>query len=486
MMPKIVILPTDIVIALLIAAIIGYGFAVSRSEELQERWRYVFSQAGALISMTVLTVFLTVAAVDSVHYRSVIDSNGAEAVYDVTARSLLDDLLPERAMQQEKSYSSPLAVMSFEKHSGIKDGVPVRDFEPLDAGSHLKDRRDHLSDVFGRAGFGILIGAVLSVLTAAGFVAFSLIRRKRPVSVFFTSEDFRSQRTVWMTISALLLIAGPVFSLWPYYHVLGTDQTGNDILYQALKSIRTALVIGTLATASMLPFAVVLGISSGFFKGRVDDVIQYIYTTLSSIPSVLLIAASVLMIQVFIDAHPGLYETGLERSDMRLMMLSLIIGMTGWATLARLLRAETLKISQMDYVQAARAFGAGSFTIMRRHIFPNVIHIVLIVAVLDFSSMVLYEAVLSYVGVGVDPTTYSFGSMINAGRLELSRTPVIWWNLASAFAVMLSLVLSANVFAGVVRDAFDPRRSLAKPGRKIVNNSVNKSEDRREKEGAHA
>lgn len=485
MMPKIVILPTDIVIAMLIAAIIGYVFAVSRSEELQERWRYVFSQTGALISMTVLTVFLAVAAVDSVHYRAVIDNSGPETVYDVTARSLLDDLLPERAMQQEKSYSAPLAVMSFEKHSGIKDGVPVRDFEPLEAGSHLKDRKDHAGDVLTRAGTGLLIGAALSLLTAVGFITVAL-RRKQSAAAFFTSEEFRSARIVWMTLSVLMLVFGIVFSLWPYYHVLGTDQTGNDILYQALKSIRTALVIGTLATASMLPFAVVLGISAGFFKGRVDDVIQYIYTTLSSIPSVLLIAASVLMIQVFIDAHPGLYETGLERSDMRLMMLSLIIGMTGWATLARLLRAETLKISQMDYVQAARAFGAGSFTIMRRHIFPNVIHIVLIVAVLDFSSMVLYEAVLSYVGVGVDPTTYSFGSMINAGRLELSRTPVIWWNLTSAFAMMLSLVLSANVFAGVVRDAFDPRRSLAKPARKIVNNSVDKSDNSGEKEGAHA
>lgn len=486
MMPKIVILPTDLVIALLMLAIVGYAFAVSRSEELKERWRYVFSQSGALISMTILAVFLSVAAVDSVHYREVIDRNGQEAVYDVTARSLLDDLLPDRAMQQEKSYSAPLAVMSFEKHSGIKDGVPVRDFEPLNAGSHLADRSESLGDILARAAIGLLAGALASLLCAAGFIAYAVMRRKRPASALFTSDEFRSQRIVWLTLSLLLLIAGAVFSLWPYYHVLGTDQTGNDILYQALKSIRTALVIGTLATASMLPFAVVLGISAGFFKGRVDDVIQYIYTTLSSIPSVLLIAASVLMIQVFIDAHPGLYETGLERSDMRLMMLSLIIGMTGWATLARLLRAETLKISQMDYVQAARAFGAGSFTIMRRHIFPNVIHIVLIVAVLDFSSMVLYEAVLSYVGVGVDPTTYSFGSMINAGRLELSRTPVIWWNLASAFAVMLALVLSANVFAGVVRDAFDPRRSLAGSIRKNVNNSVDKTENAVEKEGAHA
>ncbi len=88
------------------------------------------------------------------------------------------------------------------------------------------------------------------------------------------------------------------------------------------------------------------------------------------------------------------------------------------------------------------------------------LHIVLIVAVLDFSGIVLYEAVLSYVGVGVDPTTYSFGSMINAGRLELSRTPVVWWNLCTAFVFMLTLVLSANLLASSVREAFDPRLAI--------------------------
>ena len=162
---------------------------------------------------------------------------------------------------------------------------------------------------------------------------------------------------------------------------------------------------------------------------------------MSSIPSVLLIAAAVLMIQVFIDGHPDLYETGLERADLRLFMLSLIIGITGWATLARLLRAETLRISQLDYIQAAKTFGVSHWTIMRRHVLPNLIHIVLIVAVLDFSGIVLYEAVLSYVGVGVDPTTHSFGSMINAGRLELSRSPVVWWNFAAWFTFMVKLVL---------------------------------------------
>jgi len=163
------------------------------------------------------------------------------------------------------------------------------------------------------------------------------------------------------------------------------------------------------------------------------------------------------MIQVFVDKNPQMFETALQRADVRLFLLSAILGLTGWAALARLLRAETLKLSELDYVQAARAFGVSSANIMRRHILPNVTHIVLIVAVLDFSGLVLYEAVLSYVGVGVDPTTNSFGTMINSARNEMSRDPVVWWTLAAAFAFMVALVLSMQFFASAVNEAFDPR-----------------------------
>ena len=125
------------------------------------------------------------------------------------------------------------------------------------------------------------------------------------------------------------------------------------MLYQALKSIRTAFVIGTLATMATLPFAVVLGILAGYLRGWVDEVIQYVYTTLSSIPNVLLIAACVLMVQVFLDKHPDLFETGAERADVKLFLLCVILGLTGWADLCRLLRGETLKLRELEYVQAA-------------------------------------------------------------------------------------------------------------------------------------
>src|SRR5690606_8117277 len=223
--------------------------------------------------------------------------------------------------------------------------------------------------------------------------------------------------------------------------------TGNDVLVQAIKSIRTALVIGSLTTIAMLPFALGFGLAAGYFKGWIDDVIQYVYTTLTSIPGILLIAACVLMLQVYIDNNPERFATGAERADLRLFMLCVILGVTGWAGLCRLLRAEALKLRELEYVQAARAFGVGHWRIIARHLLPNVMHIVLITVVLEFSSLVLYEAVLSYLGVGVDPSMNSFGSMIDMSRTEMSRDPMIWWSLLAAFSFMLALVLPANLLA---------------------------------------
>ena len=177
--------------------------------------------------------------------------------------------------------------------------------------------------------------------------------------MLFRSITGRQTRVPWhvagWTVTVLCLVIGPVVALTGRYHVFGTDITGNDVLYQTIKSIRTAFVIGTLATLATLPLAVVLGIMAGYFKGWVDELIQYIYTVLSSIPNILLIAACVLMVQVFLDKHPELFETGVERADLKLFLLCVVLGVTGWAGLCRLLRGETLKLRELEYVQAANA-----------------------------------------------------------------------------------------------------------------------------------
>ena len=264
-------------------------------------------------------------------------------------------------------------------------------------------------------------------------------------------------RTMLVTLGLLIILSTNAVYLSASYHVFGTDQVGQDVFYQTLKSIRTGLVIGTLTTLIMLPFAALFGIMAGYFRGWVDDVIQYVYTTLSSIPDVLLIAAAVLSLQVYMAQHGETFDSAVDRADMRLLFLCLILGVTSWTSLCRLLRGETLKLREIDYIQAARALGSSHVSVMARHILPNVMHIILITVVLDFSGLVLAEAVLSYVGVGVDPTMNSWGNMINSARLEMAREPIVWWSLASAFIFMFGLVLSANLFSDAIRDAFDPR-----------------------------
>jgi peptide/nickel transport system permease protein len=207
----------------------------------------------------------------------------------------------------------------------------------------------------------------------------------------------------------------------------------------------------------MLPFAIILGVAAGYFRGWVDDVVQYLYTTLSSIPGVLLIAAAALMLEVFMANNADDFENVTARADLRFLSLCFILGVTAWTGLCRYLRAETLKLKESNYIEASRAFGVLSWSTISQHVLPNLMHIVMISIVLDFSGLVLAEAALTYIDIGVDPSMESWGNMINGARLELAREPIVWWSLFTAFLFMFVLVLAANVFADSVRDAFDPR-----------------------------
>jgi peptide/nickel transport system permease protein len=423
----------------------------------------------------VLSVFIVIALLDSVHFRprlAFAPGAGGEAsvAYGTRTLSLLDVLLAHAIEAREKTYSAPLAWWSFQRETSVVDGREVREFPRLEhGGAHLADpAKEWRADLARRSALGIAGGlavAAFLTLALAGWQGRGRGGWRPALGAMLRGHTEVPWRAIVLTLAGVAVFIGWLAALWPAYHPFGTDRTGNDVLFQAVKSIRTAVVIGSLSTLATLPLAIVLGVLAGYYKGWVDDVIQYFYTVLSSIPAILLVAAFVLLVNVYIDRNAESFATGVERAEFRLFLLCVILGITGWATLCRLLRAETLKISELEYVQAAHAFGVGSVRIMARHILPNVMHLVLIVAVLDFSALVLYEAVLSYVGVGVDPNSSSFGSMINLARSEMSRDPVVWWNLASAFAFMLALVLAANLFADAVREAFDPRARAFRPRR---------------------
>ena len=475
-MPKFVLLWTDAAVWALVAALAAYAVMVVRRPQLAANWRKVFHDAPALCSSLILLLCLGVTLLDSVHYRPLLPpaagAPNAAPAYDTRTKSVLDAVLQDLVLSREATYSRPLSYVGFTKESLTVDGE-VRRVAPrlVFGGAHLQDPETQWAgDIARRAAAGLAAGAVLAVLLTVAWVALIARSRQQALAATWKSIRAREGAVPWLaalaTLWVLCLGGGPATALSGPYHLLGTDLTGNDVLYQSLKSIRTAFVIGTLATVATLPLAVVLGLLAGYFKGWVDEAIQYLYTVLSSVPNVLLIAACVLMVQVFLDKNPDLFETGAERADLKLFLLCAVLGLTGWAGLCRLLRGETLKLRELEYVQAASAFGVGHGRIMLRHIFPNVAHLMLIVTVLDFSSLILYEAVLSYVGVGVDPSMNSFGGMINLARNEMSRDPVVWWSFAAAFGFMVTVVLAANLFADGVRDAFDPRARIFRARRR--------------------
>jgi peptide/nickel transport system permease protein len=222
-------------------------------------------------------------------------------------------------------------------------------------------------------------------------------------------------------------------------HLLGTDGVGQDVLYLTVKGARTAFIIGGFTLLIATPLALFFGMIAGYFGKRVDEGVQYVTAVLSSVPDILLLIALLLVI------------------GRGLPQLCIALGITSWVGLCRLSRGETLKHREREYVRAARALGVSHGRILLRHVLPNLLPIVVISTTLGFSGLVLSEAILSYLQLGVEAGTGSWGNMIDAARLELAREPIIWWNLASASTALFVLVLAFNIFGDALRDAIDPR-----------------------------
>lgn len=455
------ILWTDGLLYVLLSMLLLFVWRVMTYMPLRIQMAGVLSRPINLAALYVLILYLLVGTLDSIHFE--VNDKALQSKYQQSTISLLDKIVYSALIQQEETYSAPFATKSFSKENIITEsGEVTHDYVDLKfSGRHLSDSVTLEQDLWARLLHYSLQALILS---AVFFVILSvIISIKYKITIEnFISQVFRGKRKFpYRTFLSLLFLTSFLMifinKVMPLYHILGTSKVGEDVLYQNLKSIRTGLMIGTLTTLIMLPFATILGIMAGYFRGWVDDVIQYTYTTLSSIPGVLLIAAAVLTLQVMMTQHEEWFQTMAERADARLLALCAILGVTSWTGLCRLLRGEALKLREIEYVQAARSLGTKHFGVIFKHILPNVMHIILIAVVLDFSGLVLAEAVLSYVGVGVDPTTYSWGTMINGARLEMARTPVVWWSLFSAFVFMFVLVLAANIFADALRDVFDPR-----------------------------
>ena len=447
-----VILWTDALIYILVFSVLGLVIYLRGKAHIKRPLQKIARNKVGMGSLVVLFFFVQIGFLDSIHFKPT-DTKSNEII------SLLDYWATPLRAHGEKTYSAPFATTLYSKEIILlPDGTTQWNYPRLEFGGRYLDNPEtqYLTDVLKKTGYGLFQGICLAGISLLGLFGLWYKVRSDKGQVYVLPPSLNS---VFAVVFTIVSIGYTLIYLSAYYHVLGTDKVGEDVFYQAIKSIRTGLVLGTLTTLIMLPIAIVFGILAGFFRGWIDDIIQYVYTTLNSIPSVLLIAASILMVQVYMANHQQDFSSVIVRADMRLLFLCLILGVTNWTGLCRLLRAETLKLREMEYVQAAQALGVKESMILLRHILPNVMHIILISVVLDFSSLVLAEAVLSYINIGVDPSTYSWGNMINGARLEMAREPIVWWSLSAAFIFMFALVLAANLFSDSVQEAFDPRRS---------------------------
>lgn len=226
------------------------------------------------------------------------------------------------------------------------------------------------------------------------------------------------------------------FAQFSLQHPFGTDVFGRDILARAAHGTATALSVGFVASGISLLIGLALGAMAGYFGGKTDGAISWLYTTIDSIPYILLIPALTFMM------------------GKGLVNVYIALGLTGWVTLCRLVRGEVLKQRSREYVEAARAIGASHFRILFKHIMPNVMHLAFVQFGLGFVGAIKTEVILSYLGLGVDPTTPSWGIMIDDAKLEIPRA--FFGNLLAASLFMFGLILAFNFLNEGLKTALDP------------------------------
>lgn len=219
-------------------------------------------------------------------------------------------------------------------------------------------------------------------------------------------------------------------------HLLGTDEAGRDVLTRLLYGSRVSLMVGIVPTLLSMVIGAVLGVTAGYLGGAVDSIIMRLADIVLAFPSMLL--AMVIMYTL----GDGLFNVFLTLTLMN------------WGTVARIARAETLKLKTIDYVEAARSIGMSKGRIIMRHILPNCIPTLIVLFTLNVPSAILTESALSFLGLGIQPPSASWGLMVNTGRQYLFNAP--WLSFAPSGAIMLA-VLSFNFLGDGLRDAIDPR-----------------------------
>ena len=242
---------------------------------------------------------------------------------------------------------------------------------------------------------------------------------------------FLGPETVNLNVADL----GPFTSI---HHILGTDDDGRDLLLRNLDGGRISLLVGASAMVLTISLATVLGALSGFFGGIIDTVVTGLTNAVLSIPSILILV-------IFAKAF-----------GQSVFTIVVGIALIGWPATARIVRSVILSAREKEFIEAARAVGTPRLRIITRHLIPNALGPIVVSASLTIGAAILLESALSFLGLGINPPTATWGSLLNEGRDKLSNPTGIFYSLWPGFMILLT-VLSFNYIGDALRDAFDPR-----------------------------
>lgn len=221
-----------------------------------------------------------------------------------------------------------------------------------------------------------------------------------------------------------------------WQHWMGTDIFGRSVWAKIIKGTEVAMSVGFIVSLIAILLGVTLGAIAGYFGGWIDELVVWLYSTVASVPNIMLLIALTMIL------------------GKGILSVYVALGMTNWVELCRLIRGEVKRHRDREYVQAAAAIGATHWRKLSQHILPNVLHIVIIRFSLIFQSAIKSEVILSYLGLGVQGVP-SWGVMIDDAKVELTRG--IWWQLAFATFAMFLVVLAFNILSDALRDALDPK-----------------------------
>jgi ABC-type dipeptide/oligopeptide/nickel transport system permease subunit len=279
---------------------------------------------------------------------------------------------------------------------------------------------------------GMVIIAVMIFLAVGAPLASRLLVHHGPNQIFINQ-----------TLDEFGLPKGPNRAFW-----FGADDAGRDLFVRVLYGARTSLVVAFFATGISVVIGVMVGLVAGFYRGRVDTVLSRFTDIVMSLP--------VLLLALGLVAGCGLSSRGCLGGTVKpgLLLVSYVIGLFNWPYISRLVRGEVLRLREKEFVEAARAAGASNFRIMSREILPNVFAPVLVFTTLIIPNNILFEAALSFLGIGVPPTTPSWGKMLSdAGSIFT----VAWWMMVFPGLFLFATTLAFNLVGDGLRDALDPR-----------------------------